>query len=112
MTRGQIYLCDLEPRRGREQGAKRPVLIFSSNAYNASASPLIGIIPLTSAMPKNPLHVPLSKRETGLRMDSTALTDHLRFVDRERLEGRAAGAIAGEAMERIEANVRRLLALA
>ncbi len=40
VTRGQIYLCDLEPRRGRKLWTKRPVLIFSSNAYNASASPL------------------------------------------------------------------------
>ena len=62
-------------------------------------------------MPKNPLHVPLLARETGLRVDSTVLIDHLRFVDRERIEGKAAGEVGGEAMERIEANVKRVLGL-
>ncbi len=62
-------------------------------------------------MPENPLHVPLLARETGLRMDLTALIDHLRFVDRERMEGKSADEVGGEAMERIEANVKRVLGL-
>jgi mRNA-degrading endonuclease toxin of MazEF toxin-antitoxin module len=87
------------------------VLVLSSDAYNASASPLVGIVPLTSAPPKNPLHVSLSVRETGLTKDSTVLVDHLRFVDRERLASEPAGNVREEALERIEAMVKRVLAL-
>src|SRR5690349_21301427 len=48
MKRGEIYWCDLEPRRGHEQGARRPVVIISADQYNASQSPLIGVVPLTT----------------------------------------------------------------
>ncbi|MBB1202163.1 type II toxin-antitoxin system PemK/MazF family toxin [Enterobacteriaceae bacterium 89] len=34
MKQGDIYLCDLEPVVGHEQGGKRPVLIVSSEAFN------------------------------------------------------------------------------
>ncbi len=52
MKRGEIYWCDLEPKRGREQGARRPVVIISADPYNQSQSPLIGVVPLTTAVAK------------------------------------------------------------
>src|SRR5712691_6720350 len=84
MKRGEIYWCDLDPRRGHEQGERRPVVIVSADPYNESRSPLIGIVPLTTAIAKNPIHVQLTKEDTGLDADSTALVDHARFLDRTR----------------------------
>jgi mRNA-degrading endonuclease toxin of MazEF toxin-antitoxin module len=34
MKQGDIWLCDMEPIAGHEQGGKRPVLIISSDAFN------------------------------------------------------------------------------
>jgi mRNA interferase MazF len=111
IRRGQVFLCDLEPRRGHEQGSARPVVVVSSDPYNASASPLIGIVPLTSSSAKNPLHLELGTRETGLRKISTALVDHLRFVNRERIQSKAVGELSSEALAAVDLNLRRVLAL-
>ncbi|HEY2454936.1 MAG TPA: type II toxin-antitoxin system PemK/MazF family toxin [Scandinavium sp.] len=34
MKQGDIWLCDMEPIAGHEQGGKCPVLIISSDAFN------------------------------------------------------------------------------
>ena len=111
MKRGEIYWCDLEPRRGHEQGARRPVVIVSANPYNQSQSPLIGVVPLTTAAAKNPIHVMLAKGETGLASDSTALIDHARFLDRARLSAGAAGRLTPEAISKVDRNLARVLGL-
>ncbi len=111
MKRVEIYWCDLEPRRGREQGTRRPALIVSPDRDNESSSPLVGVIPLTMAKPKNPLHVLAGGAESDLEINSTVLTEHLRFVDRERLSGAAIGAASDAVMVKMEKNLLRLLAL-
>src|SRR5262249_8754061 len=111
MKRGEIHWCDLNPRRGHEQGARRPVIVISADAYNDSRSPLIGVLPLTTAAAKNPIHVPLAQSETGLDADSTALVDHARFLDRTRLEAAAVGRLTIAAQERLDRNLRRVMRL-
>src|SRR5438046_10015386 len=81
IRRGEIYWCDLEPKRGHEQGKLRPVIVISADPYNQSRSPLAAVIPLTRASVKHPLHVEMRASECGLKEDSTALVDHLKFVD-------------------------------
>jgi mRNA interferase MazF len=109
MLRGQIFWCDLEPRRGHEQGELRPVAVVSVNPYNSSKSPLVGVIPFTRAQPKNPLHIALAPAETGLGFVSTALIDHVRFIDRSRVRPTPIGQIMPEAQSRIDKNLARLL---
>ncbi len=109
MERGQIYWCDLEPRRGHEQGDVRPVVIVSANPYNRSRSALVAVVPLTRSGAKNPLHVSLTSKETGLESDSTALIDHARFIDRSRLRDTPAGRLTAEAQRRLDRNLARVL---
>ena len=111
MKRGEIYWCDLEPRRGHEQGARRPVVIISADPYNESQSPLIGVVPLTTSAAKNPVHVGLTKQETGLDADSTALVDHARFLDRTRLLPGVAGRLIAAAQSRLDRNLARVMGL-
>ena len=111
MRRSEIYWCDLEPRRGHEQGEKRPVVIVSADPYNLTRSPLVGIVPLTTAAPKNPIHVALAKEDTGMKTDSVALVDHARFLDRTRLSPSPAGLVTNQAMQRIDQNLARVLGL-
>src|ERR1043165_5836659 len=111
IRRGEIYWCDLEPKRGDEQGKIRPVIVISADPYNQSKSPLAGVIPLTHAMMKHPLHVELTPAETGLRENSTALVDHLKFLDRERLSETPIGRTAPAALARIDRNLIRVLGL-
>jgi mRNA interferase MazF len=111
VRRGEILWCDLEPRRGHEQGEVRPVIIVSADAYNETRSPLVAIVPLTRAVAKNPLHVALPVDETGLESPSTALIDHARFVDRSRLRPEAAGRLIGSAQARVDRNLARVFGL-
>jgi mRNA interferase MazF len=111
MNRGEIYWCDLNPRRGHEQGEKRPVIVVSVDAYNESRSALVGVVPMTTEPMKNPIHVALSKAETGLTSNSTALIDHARFLDRTRLGGKVAGRLTAAAQQRVDLNLKRVLGL-
>ena len=49
--RGDIYLANLNPFRGSEQGGTRPVLVLQNNAGNLYAPTLI-IAPITSQLHK------------------------------------------------------------
>lgn len=111
MKRGEIFWCDLNPRRGHEQGNMRPVVIVSSDAYNESFSPLIGVVPLTRSALKNPLHVALHVDETGLESPSTVLIDHARFIDRSRLGGEVAGRLTESAQRRVDRNLSLVFGL-
>jgi mRNA interferase MazF len=111
IRRGEIYWCDLEPRRGHEQGRVRAVIVISADPYNQSRSPRAAVIPLTRASVKHPLHVEITASDCGLKDDSTALVDHLKFVDRERLSDKAIGRAGAGALARIDRNLMRVLGL-
>lgn len=112
MRRGEILWCDLDRRQEHEQGEVRLVIVVSADAYNETRSPLVGIVPLTRAVSKNPLHVALSVAETGLASPSTALVDHARFVDRSRVRAEAAGRLTHVAQARVDQNLARVFGLA
>ena len=111
IQRGQIYWCQFDPVVGHEQGTARPALVVSSDAYNNTKSPLVGVMPLTRALPKTPIHIRVPSSESGLAMDSTALTDHARFVDRTRLNGEPIGRFHPSQMAEIDRQLRRLFGI-
>ena len=111
MHRGDVLWCDLEPRRGHEQGSMRPVIIVSADPYNESKSPMVAVVPLTRSVAKNPLQVALAVAETGLESPSTALIDQARFIDRSRLRPEAVGRLSAAAQARVDRNLGRVLGL-
>ncbi|HWQ69415.1 MAG TPA: type II toxin-antitoxin system PemK/MazF family toxin [Patescibacteria group bacterium] len=85
-NRGEIWLADLDPRRGTEPGKTRPVLIIQSQALLDATHPSTVIIPLTTNVidDAEPLRirVPASGR---MRRNSDLLIDQLRAIDNRRL---------------------------
>jgi mRNA interferase MazF len=85
-NRGEIWLADLDPRRGTEPGKTRPVLIIQSQALLDASHPSTVIIPLTTNVidDAEPLRIriPASGR---MRHDSDLLIDQLRAIDNRRL---------------------------
>jgi len=71
---------------------------------------MVAIVPLTRAAPKNPLHLPLDARDTGLDSPSTVLVDQARFIDRSRLRTQAGGLTAFPQV-RLDRNLARVLGL-
>ena len=86
IKRGEIYLANLEPIKGSEQGGIRPVLIIQNDISN-KASPVIIIAAITSKLFEKdfPTNVKITKGESGLDKDSTILLNQLRTIDKLRL---------------------------
>ena len=84
--RGEVWLADLDPRRGTEPGKTRPVLVIQAQALLDSGHPSTIVIPLTSSVTESaePLRVrvPPSGR---LRRQSDLLVDQIRAIDNRRL---------------------------
>lgn len=86
IKRGEIYLADLTPTVGSEQGGKRPVLILQNDIGNIFSTTTI-IAPLTSHIRANnilPTHVNVKARD-ALEYDSTILLEQIRTIDKIRL---------------------------
>lgn len=108
--RGEIWLADLHPTRGREQSGRRPVLVLSVDSFNAGPADLIVVVPLTSTQRDIPLHVKISKGEGGIRNYSAILCEAIRSISKERLISRW-GTLPRQAMSEVEDRLRILLDL-
>lgn len=109
--RGEVWLADLDPRRGTEPGKRRPVLVVQSQVLLDAGHPSTLIAPLTTALidDAEPLRVRFPR--TGrLSADSDVLVDQLRAIDNRRLVrplGRAPRAL----LRRVDAAIREVLDL-
>ena len=84
--RGEIWLADLNPRRGTEPGKTRPVLIVQAQALLDAEHPSTLVVPLTTRLIEGaePLRVRVPA-SGALKKDSDALIDQLRAIDNHRL---------------------------
>jgi mRNA interferase MazF len=84
--RGEIWVADLNPRRGTEPGKTRPVLIVQAQALLDAGHPSTLVAPLTTRLVDDaePLRIRVSARG-DVRRDSDALIDQLRAIDNRRL---------------------------
>lgn len=85
--RWNIYLVNLDPTVGSEQGQTRPVLVISDDDINAIL-PVINILPITSHKQGRkiyPNEVLLKKGQAGLDKDSLLLCYQIRTIDKKRL---------------------------
>ena len=93
MYRGEVWYADLDPVRGSEANKVRPVVIVSNDAYNAAARRMgrgvLTVVPLTSNVKRVlSFQVLVSKRGSGLAVDSKAQAEQVRAVDMGRLVNR------------------------
>ena len=83
--RGDLYLANLNPFKGSEQGGKRPVLVLQNNTGNLH-SPTIIVATITSQGKKKgqPTHYPL--QPVGrLKMPSVVQLEQIRTIDKCRV---------------------------
>ena len=83
--RGDIYLANLNPFKGSEQGGTRPIIILSNDVGNFF-SPVISMVPVTSQLKKTelPTHV-LLKNVRGLPVTSMACAEQIDSIDKMRI---------------------------
>ena len=84
---GEIWLANLNPRRGTEPGKSRPVLIVQSQILLDIEHPSTLIIPLTTNLVDNaePLRIRIHARDKLVK-NSDLLIDQLRAIDNNRLK--------------------------
>ena len=113
IERGDIYLVDLNPVRGREQAGRRPVLVLSVNAINRL--PLVVTVVIgtkgENVVRDYPTNVRLSTAESGLPMETVFLCFQLRSLDPNRFLGPPAGKVSGAVLEKVENALRHCLGL-
>jgi mRNA interferase MazF len=109
-ARGEVWLAELGPTRGREQSGTRPVLILSQDIFNAGPSGLVMMAPLTTVQRDLPLHVEIGPPEGGLKRKSYVVCENLRSITRERLS-RRLGSVGFHTMAEVENRLRVLLQL-
>lgn len=110
--RGEVWLANLDPRRGTEPGKTRPVLVVQSQALLDAGHPSTIVVPLTTTLVDDAQPLRIRVRRTGrLRRDSDLLIDQLRAIDNRRLVGRPLGRASAALMARVGDAVRDVLDL-
>ena len=109
-VRGEIWLVDLNPTRGHEQGGRRPGLVVSVDLFNKGPAGLVIVIPITTKEKGIPLHVEIKVPEGGLTKRSFIKSEDIRSVSRERLVQRL-GQVTRSTLDAVEDRLRILLDL-
>lgn len=96
MLRGEIRIVDLDPARPGEAATRRPAVIVSNDAANATAARLgrgvVTVVPVTSNVDRvYPFQVLLPALETGLGRNAKAQAEQVRSVSVERIADRIGG---------------------
>lgn len=101
--RGEIWLADLDPRRGTEPGKTRPVLIVQAAALLRAGHPSTLVVPLTTNLTEDaePLRLRVAPSQR-LRRASDLLVDQLRAVDNRRLVKGPLTRVGVSLMRRVE----------
>lgn len=87
VSQWSIWLANLDPVVGSEQGKTRPVLVISETALN-NLLPVVNVLPLTSLKPNRriyPNEALLPAGTAGLASESLVLCYQIRTLDKKRL---------------------------
>lgn len=110
--RGEVFMANLEPVEGSEQGGTRPVVVVSRDALN-KVSPVVVVCSITDAANKKkvyPSHVRVPAGAGGLTMDSIVVCEQVRAINKTRLR-RQLGSFDRAVMTSIEAALKITLDL-
>ena len=92
ISRGQIYLVNLNPGQGREQKGMRPVLVVSADAINRQPFVVTVVSTGATTVPRDyPTNVRVPGRESGLPRDTVFLCFQIRALDPTRVQGPRTG---------------------
>ena len=112
ILRGDIWLFDPDPIRGREIGKKlRPAIIISNDSFNNGPAELLIIVPLTTKDKKIPCHVPITPKDGGVKEQCFAMCEQIRSISKERLVSKWGHARNPQIMRQISEWLGSLLSL-
>ncbi len=87
LDRGSVVLVGLDPTIGREQRGVRPCVVVSDpDVVSDQRFPVVAVVPLTGTSGAGALYARLVPGPSGLTKVSYALVDHIRSVDKRRVQ--------------------------
>lgn len=111
MNRGTVFLVGLDPTVGHEQRGRRPCIAVSHPTVNADQRfPLIAVVPVTGTRGEGALYPQLSPGDSGLTRTSYALIDHIRSIDKRRIQ-RVFGEVSPDELDAIDQGLVLFLGL-
>ena len=87
MKRGEVYNASLDPTTGSEQSGFRPVVLVSRDAIN-EYSPVVLVVPCAAFRGQRiyPTQVRIFAPDGGLDVDSVAMAEQMRVIDKSRMQ--------------------------
>ncbi|QTF91968.1 type II toxin-antitoxin system PemK/MazF family toxin [Halomonas sp. BM-2019] len=112
IRRGEVWVGNLNPARGRELGKVRPVLVVQTDALTQAGAETVVVLPLTTQLRPGlqRFRVPLPARGR-LLVDSYVVFDKPRALDPARLGDGPLTSLTAEEMAAVEQSLRGVLGL-
>lgn len=111
--RGEVWVAELNPRRGTEPGKTRPVLIVQAQSLLDAGHPSTLVTPLSTRLVDDAEPLRIRIPATGdLRRDSDVLIDQLRAIDNRRLVRGPLSRVGRQLMTRVGEALLEVLELA
>ncbi|TKS58670.1 MAG: toxin [Nitrospira sp.] len=112
LKRGEVWLANLDPKRGTEPGKTRPVLIVQAQALLDAQHPSTLVIPLTTVLIDGAEPLRIRVHAAGrFRRTSDLLIDQLRAIDNRRLVQGPMTKLTAPLMSRVHKAISEVLDL-
>jgi mRNA interferase MazF len=112
MKRGEIWVANLNPARGREIGKVRPVLIIQADELIASITPMIVVLPLsTQIYPSFQIWRVTIEAKDRLLKPCQVITDQPRALDRNRFGEGPLASLTQQEMLAVEKSLSAVLGM-
>jgi mRNA interferase MazF len=109
----EIYLANLNPKKGHEVGKTRPVVVIHSALIEGVLQTSI-VCPITTQLSAATLlrvHIPLKETSTtGLSEPSDVIVDQIRSIDNQRLI-KKLGELPTAQIEQLQKSLQTILAI-
>jgi mRNA interferase MazF len=112
VQRGELYWLDWNPARGSEQAGRRPALVIQENPASSNPNYPLTIVAAVSTQGRDiAAHVAIEPSVfNGLSAPSYVKCEQVQTVSKARLTQRI-GVLEAQAMTRVDAALKRVLAL-
>jgi len=105
-----IWIADLNSRKGTEPGKARPVVVVQTNLLNKIRHPSTIVCPVTTNVVKGSeiLRVHIDKDLSKLQQNSDVMIDQIRAIDNKRLI-KKVGSLSKTNIDSFKENIKILL---
>lgn len=112
MKRGEVWVGNLNPSRGREIGKVRPVLVIQADELTETNTPMVVVLPLSTKVYPGfkRWRIALPARDRLLK-PCQVITDQPRALDRDRIGAGPLTTLSAEEMAAVEKSLRAVMGM-